>query len=1112
MSSIIGLENLPNVYISKIELYDVTGGITDDFHAMIEVCIKDVKDSTGKFSWYHDSLLTNNLSIMVVMSNTKAITDKLTSGELMMDPQKIIRDPDYTPGSIEFKSLPIKMKKFTEPDERTGMYSMMFRYRFKIKSSYERAVVFAASYVDFSKLSSQFGGEVSPYFSSFYGPIVSDEVFGAGSPPTQSSVYTLPNGTIYTGPIHMHDGTIMGGSRHSSMPHPILTEKTVKNNKIRDYRRVATALARKQSVEDVEKLYFSELMSTYDQGNKIRLFFSMNMETIFLTKTKYGKFIKKFSGDDYTKILNRFQFKSFTVKREKIMPAGGLGSGNTRKITKRRTIKTDEIVSTKDFNQGGLIGTTKLRPNYIQTPNEYIQLELDRIYVNKKLPDGTNTLQEKPLQQYKLFANITEPPYFFSPAKEVRSFIINDYSANTSNDSFYRYMVDATIVDPSIKYVYDVITAIRREISSLSEFISAATSRKNYDYEMGKLKNSFFETYGGNYWQKTTDLYIKYLSGISKLDDLAMVDIGAKMSSYIATESLNVRSCKIYIKKYRELLKNVISFFGIKNSTIKHNISVKGQKVFQRKQSPYVRVFHVFDDVVNFQNTDINYDYHGLDDGYVSALNFTGLLSYTPEMYEERLSDEIKKYDGGQINFDVDSLKSLSEQDQKEMLNVVGKRRTYMSPKIIKSPSIKIDCSQKKKLNIKKLNMLRVQIPHLKPKVNKKNNFMKKAKRTTRSPIGSNNVPFSIRRPSVKKFTIKQVNRPRVKEKDIDFVDSTDYLGANSPFNSDPVVVEKLKPLEIKEKLKTDKRVMNIAFLKLRKKSFRRSAARFNLKSPNNIFQKRSPRNRIPRQLSRVPMQIKSLMASDQIVKEEIDILELPETSTAMDLNHFALQKVSILAGYEKWRGTYQLKKPIFIDLDEENYDRMSGQFILCRMKQYSDPANDIVLDEEMQLNVYNDLFEIQKRSETSDEVGNPNSASDYGVLDVLLTNNFPEYSTTNLVMQSQQRDAINRSYSYSVAPVESPTLQAQQGVPMPVNQGRVAAIARGEPDPYATVPSTQRNEGRSSLATPSMEATAMDSPRTSDAVPSGGGGMSGGGGYSGGGGGMSGGGSSGGY
>ena len=127
MSSIIGLENLPNVYISKIELYDATGGMTNDFYAMVEVCIKDMKDSSGNFSWYHDSLLTDNLSIMVVVSNNRTITNKLSSGQLLMDPQKIVKDRDYVRGSIEYKSLPIKIKKFKEPDEVTGMHSMMFK-------------------------------------------------------------------------------------------------------------------------------------------------------------------------------------------------------------------------------------------------------------------------------------------------------------------------------------------------------------------------------------------------------------------------------------------------------------------------------------------------------------------------------------------------------------------------------------------------------------------------------------------------------------------------------------------------------------------------------------------------------------------------------------------------------------------------------------------------------------------------------------------------------------------------------------------------------------------------------------------------------------------------
>ena len=113
---------------------------------------------------------------------------------------------------------------------------------------------------------------------------------------------------------------------------------------------------------------------------------------------------------------------------------------------------------------------------------------------------------------------------------------------------------------------------------------------------------------------------------------------------------------------------------------------------------------------------------------------------------------------------------------------------------------------------------------------------------------------------------------------------------------------------KFRKKLEFDKKLLNISFSKLNNRSIRRTASRFDLRAPNNIFQKRAP----TKSLKKLPMQIKSLMPSRQLVASEIDVLALPETSTAMDINYFALQRISILKGYERDNYSYLLKKSFY--------------------------------------------------------------------------------------------------------------------------------------------------------------------------------------------------------
>ena len=48
--------------------------------------------------------------------------------------------------------------------------------------------------------------------------------------------YLLPDGNIWTGPTHQHNGVWMAGAEHTNEPHPILQRINVSSNKVRDFR------------------------------------------------------------------------------------------------------------------------------------------------------------------------------------------------------------------------------------------------------------------------------------------------------------------------------------------------------------------------------------------------------------------------------------------------------------------------------------------------------------------------------------------------------------------------------------------------------------------------------------------------------------------------------------------------------------------------------------------------------------------------------------------------------------------------------------------------------------------------------------------------------------
>ena len=61
-------------------------------------------------------------------------------------------------------------------------------------------------------------------------------VIDGGSVSYTEHKYLLPDGTMWTGPVHEHNGVVMAGSTHTNEPHPILQKVNLTSKKVRDFR------------------------------------------------------------------------------------------------------------------------------------------------------------------------------------------------------------------------------------------------------------------------------------------------------------------------------------------------------------------------------------------------------------------------------------------------------------------------------------------------------------------------------------------------------------------------------------------------------------------------------------------------------------------------------------------------------------------------------------------------------------------------------------------------------------------------------------------------------------------------------------------------------------
>ena len=80
MSTEVGIETLPNCYVNLIEVSKA-----DPFNdeIMVELLVKDIKNSNGKFSWYKDPYLYRHIKLMCVLSTDLELNNNLDTGSIV---------------------------------------------------------------------------------------------------------------------------------------------------------------------------------------------------------------------------------------------------------------------------------------------------------------------------------------------------------------------------------------------------------------------------------------------------------------------------------------------------------------------------------------------------------------------------------------------------------------------------------------------------------------------------------------------------------------------------------------------------------------------------------------------------------------------------------------------------------------------------------------------------------------------------------------------------------------------------------------------------------------------------------------------------------------------
>jgi len=430
---LVGFENLPNVYIKNIQIFDYKSG-------QIEIKVSVRLHDLDKDSLWYDTVenLTQLLRIGIVMS-----TDEEQSG--------LLNSGDVSPLSLE------KMTRAIPSPKKIGdnlVFDTSFRKIFS--SNTKHLNIYTFCFVDKVQVLETFGFQMS---NDYYGPIKSDKVFSDTKIVETTSVFARANGEYWAGPVHSHRSGFMIGSYHTLTPHEILTRTTIPNVKIKDFR----ATQRKQNKKsDSTDNFVSDLTISYNSDTDINSVFMINIKTLLKNKTKYGSFLNRAPESVVSQIIQNFKINLMTIQRQRVKQSIQSTRLGTKRNTTQSVFSRKNIIKSYDFDNM-LKNMTRFERK--RKPFDVVESELkSNIGAKRK----QNEIFKEELVDYKKIAMIQE--LFFDYGDEIRTFQLNDYELTDKTPGKYKYNLSFQFSDPVASFLITTTAAMKSDLSEIKRY------------------------------------------------------------------------------------------------------------------------------------------------------------------------------------------------------------------------------------------------------------------------------------------------------------------------------------------------------------------------------------------------------------------------------------------------------------------------------------------------------------------------------------------------------------------------------------------------------------------------------------------------------------------
>lgn len=506
----IGIEKLPNAYVSKINIETHT---TKSILVTADIKVID-ENINGNYVWSSDEFLKPFLKVCIIKTKDVSIISALNQG--FLNPYPYSFKPDLSSTTIE--TYPIKEFIKTKNGDKTVYYKKDVQI---FDNNIENLSYYCFCFVDHMELSTFLKIKLTGDLKEYIGPLSSETVLETSLVPNFSYVFKTTRASVWSGPVFVRNDKYYTGSYYDpNKDQSLLIRNKVKNRKIIDNR--TKLFTDREVIKPSLNSVIGDLIYSLSSDAELSGMFSINLAQILLTKTKNGKKLFQVNMELFNSAIEYISLNSIQIRRRQIKETKRINSLGTPKIGKIDVFPYSIIATSQESSPRAFKSTEKLK-------------------------------------EINVFNDNT-----------IRTFEFLDDSKNEKTKGNFVYEVHMTVIDKTQSMISAMINGLKQNLSLLQQIITIVEKPINFDRKTNALKETviFPNTIDG-----IIDTYYKHFSMLKKVTTEEINELSNNRKSLFRTQTYEKNFGLNLIKDYNALIALFIKTFEVKDKISQNKVS-----------------------------------------------------------------------------------------------------------------------------------------------------------------------------------------------------------------------------------------------------------------------------------------------------------------------------------------------------------------------------------------------------------------------------------------------------------------------------------------------------------------------------------------------------------